>query len=223
MKRLKLEMLQRNSGDMTILEKSSLNKWRGNKMKKISACLILFVLLLLPLQLKAADRYEIDPSHSTLIFKVKHLNTSYFYGRFNDITGSIVADAKNPANSSVITTVKTESIDTNDEKRDKHLRNPDFFNASQFPEIRFRSEKIEQLRDGTYMVSGKLLLHGIEKSLQVKMTKTGEGKDPWGNYRMGLHTSFKIKRSDFGMKYMLDGIGDEVELSLGIEAIRKES
>lgn len=192
-------------------------------MKKIAIFSIFISLFLFPFFAEAADRYEIDPAHSTLIFKVKHLNTSYFYGRFNEISGGITADANNPANSAISATVKAESLDTNNQKRDKHLRSPDFFNVKQFPEIKFKSEGMEQLSDGSFMVSGKLFLHGIEKPLQIKMEKTGEGKDPWGNYRMGFQTSFKIKRSDYGMKYMLDGIGDEVEVFLGIEAIRKES
>lgn len=192
-------------------------------MKKIIIFSVMSLLFLFPLFAEAADTYEIDPVHSTMVFKIKHLNTAYFYGRFNEVKGSITADKDNPAKSRVSAAVKAESLDTDNEKRDKHLKSPDFFNVKQFPEIKFESNTVKHTGGDTYMVSGKLSLHGVEKPLQVEFTKTGEGKDPWGSYRMGFHTSFKIKRSDFGMKFMLDGISDEVELFIGIEAIRKES
>ncbi len=168
---------------------------------------------------RAADNYEVDSAHSMLVFKVDHMGYSFSYGRFNDISGSFSIDEANPANSSVTMTVQAGSIDTNSEQRDRHLKGPDFLNAGQFPEIRFRSKKVEKSGDD-YKVSGDFTLRGITKPLTVNLTRRKTGADPWGNHRTGFNASFTIRRTDFGVNYNPQAIGDEVELMVAIEGIR---
>ena len=174
-----------------------------------------------PAIVRAADTYKIDSSHSNVVFRVKHLNVAYFYGRFNETSGICVFDEKDPSNSRIEVTVKADSIDTKDEKRDRHLKSPDFFNAKQFPELKFVSTQIKPVGKNELEVTGDFTLHGVTKPITVKVERTGSGPDPWGGHRTGFETTFTIKRSDYGMDYMLKGLGDEVKLMIGIEAVRR--
>ena len=172
-------------------------------------------------QARAAETYEIDAAHFTVIFKVRHLGVSNAYGRFNDFSGTIVADAGHPEKSSVEVTIKADSVDTANEKRDKHLRNQDFFNTKQFPVIIFKSTKVEKTGDKTGKATGDLFLHGVTRTVTVDLTFIGSGKDPWGGHRAGFEAAFAIKRSDYGMKYLLEGVGDEVHIIVSLEGTRK--
>jgi polyisoprenoid-binding protein YceI len=166
-----------------------------------------------------AAAYVVDPVHSSVIFRVHHFGAGYFYGRFDDVSGKVVLDDQDPAKSSVDVEIKAESIDTNNAKRDGHLRSPDFFNAKQFPTISFKSERVRKSGEEGYEVEGKLTLHGETRPLAATFTRTGTGKGPDGKVRAGGETTFTVKRSDFGMKYMPEGIGDEVRLTVSLEAI----
>lgn len=181
----------------------------------------LFLVLGLGPWAMAADNYKIDSVHSFAVFKIKHFNVSYAYGRFNDISGSFALDEVDPGASSVQIEIKAGSIDTHVAKRDQHLKSPDFFNAKQFPVITFQSRQVKKAGAGTYEVSGNLNMHGVTRSLTMTMHQVGAGKDPRGIYRTGFDTSFTIKRSEYGMKYMLGGLGDDVILMFGIEGIRQ--
>jgi polyisoprenoid-binding protein YceI len=169
----------------------------------------------------AADVYKVDPVHSAISFKIKHLGISYVRGRFNNAAGTITFDPKVPAKSSVEISVKVDDIDTFNAKRDKHLRSPDFFHAKKYPLITFRSETVKSAGEGTYEVGGQLSFHGVTRPLTVQVTHIGSVKDPWGGYRAGFETEFKVKRSDFGMTKLMNSAGDEVHLSINIEGIRK--
>ena len=169
----------------------------------------------------ANDLYVIDKGHSTLQFKISHLGVSYTYGRFNDFNGTFKYSKDNPSGCAVEIDVATDSIDSNDEGRDKHLRNPDFFNCEKFPSMSFKSTKVE-MSGAEYRVTGDFTLLGVTKPITIRMKKIGEGKDPWGNYRMGFDGSVMIKRSEFGMNSMIPNIGDEVYLTLGIEGIKHD-
>ncbi len=169
-----------------------------------------------------ADDYKIDPVHSVAIFRVKHLKVSYTYGRFNKITGTFSLDEKKPENTKIEVTVAVGSLDTNDPKRDGHLKGPDFFNVKQFPKATFKSKAVKKVGKNLYEVKGDFTLHGVTKEITVKITQTGEGKDPWGGYRAGAELTFTIKRSDFGMNYMQGPVGEDVRLIVSIEGIRKK-
>ena len=170
---------------------------------------------------EAAETWKIDPVHSQVIFAVSHLGVSMNYGRFNDISGTVVLDEENPENNSVEIEIKAASVDTASEKRDEHLRGPDFFNAKQFPVIRFESTSMEKTGDSTYAVEGQLTMHGKTRPLSFSFDRMGTGQDPRGRTVTGGTTSFTIERSEFGVDYGIGGIGDEVELMINIEAIKQ--
>ncbi|RMG17909.1 MAG: hypothetical protein D6731_03205 [Planctomycetota bacterium] len=170
-----------------------------------------------------AETYGIDPVHSTIIFRIKHLGVSYLYGRFNKVQGTLFLDDEDPSKSKISVEVTAASVDTGNQKRDDHLRGPDFFNVKQFPKITFKSTKVKKTGEAIYEVTGNLSLHGKTKQITVRATRVGTGPDPWGGHRTGFELVFRVKRSDFGMNYMQGekGIGDEVRLIVGIEAVRK--
>lgn len=169
----------------------------------------------------AAETYAVDPVHSSVIFRINHLGISYFYGRFNDIAGTFVIDDEDIGAGSADITIKVESLDTHDVKRNGHILGPDFFNAKSFPVITFKSSAIKNIDEKRVEVTGDLTLHGVKKPVKVEMMRIGSGKDPWGGFRSGYEGTLVIKRSDFGMKFMLEGIGDEVTIILSIEGVRK--
>jgi polyisoprenoid-binding protein YceI len=169
----------------------------------------------------AVETYAVDLEHSSITFRIKHLGITYVYGRFNDMSGVLKIDDQTPANSFVQISAKTESVDTNVPKRDDHLRSPDFFDAKKFPTISFTSKSFKRLDEDKYEVAGDLNLHGITRPLTVTVQHTGSGNDPWGGYRTGYETTFTIKRSDFGMTTMLNGVGDDVRITVSVEGIRK--
>ncbi len=178
------------------------------------------LLLVFSFQAVAAETYKVDPVHSMTVFRIKHL-VSYSYGRFNDLSGTFNIDTETPAKSSVELEVKIESVDTFNEKRDQHLKSPDFFNAKQFPVITFKSKAVKKINEDTYEVTGDLSLHGVTRPLTLKVQQTGAGKDPWGGYRIGFETTFTLKRSEFGITFMPDVVGDEVRMTVSIEGIRQ--
>ncbi len=169
----------------------------------------------------AAETYKLDPWHTSIVFRVKHMGIAYIYGRFNGPTGSFVFDESSPSKSTVEVQVETKNVDTAVEKRDTHLKSPDFFNAAEYPIVSFKSKSVKKLKEAIYEVSGDLILLGKTRPITVKVHATGAGKDPWGNFRRGYETSFSIKRSDFGMDFMMGSVSDEVNLTVSVEGIRQ--
>jgi polyisoprenoid-binding protein YceI len=170
--------------------------------------------------LHAADTFKIDPVHSSVIFSIKHLGVADFYGRFNDVSGTVVFDQADPSKSSVEVTVPVESVDSHNDKRNQQLKSPDFFNAKQFPVIVFKSKSVEASGDN-YKVTGDLMLHGVTKPLTLEIKKGAEGKGMQGEIRGGGETQFTIKRSDFGMNFMQGPLGDEVNVILSLEGVKQ--
>jgi polyisoprenoid-binding protein YceI len=173
-------------------------------------------------KLSAPVRYSVDPVHSSILFRCKHNNASYFYGRMNSFSGTIVLDEQNISNSSVTVEVDANSVDTKQEKRDDHLRSPDFFNARQFPKISFRSKSVRRLADGTLEVRGDFTLRGVTRELTLKVHITGKGRTPQGKEVIGFHTVFTIQRSDFNVRYGLgQGLDNDVQITVSLEAVRQ--
>lgn len=168
----------------------------------------------------AADTYKIDPEHGTVIYRVSHFNLGNAYGRFNKPTGTVVLDPADPTKSSFTFEVKTDNIDTANEKRDQHLKSPDFFNAKQFPTITFKSTAVKSAGDNKFEVTGDLTLHGVTKSITVPIIKTGEADTKMMGYRTGWEATADIKRSDFGMQGMIGPVGDDVHLVISFEAVK---
>ena len=187
----------------------------------IQTAIVSSIFFLVSGSIAATENFGVDPVHSSIVFRVKHLGISYVYGRFHNPQGAIQFDEKEPSKGFLEVQVKAAEINTDNKDRDKHLRSPDFFDVTKYPTISFKSKSIKKLDDETYEVVGDLNLHGITRSITIKLLRTGSGDDPWGGYRVGAETTFTVKRSDFGMTTMLGIVGDEVRLTISIEAIRK--
>ncbi|MDF1701929.1 MAG: YceI family protein [Planctomycetota bacterium] len=170
----------------------------------------------------AGEHYKLDKGHSALLFKIKHLGVSYTHGRFNDFNGFFVVDDENLKNAKIEIDIDASSIDSNDKERDDHLRGADYFNVEKHPSIGFESTSITMASKGVYRVTGNFTLLGVTKEVTFRMSKIGEGDDPWGGHRIGYEGQLVIKRSEFGMTAMLKGIGDNVYITLGVEGIRKQ-
>ena len=165
------------------------------------------------------DTYTVDKVHSSVIFKVTHMNVANFYGRFNDVSGTIAIDAKNPAASSVEIAIDADSIDTHNDGRDKHLKTADFFSVKEFPKISFKSKSVKKVDDHNYEIAGDLTMRGVTKPLTAKATQTGTGKDPRsGAQSIGFETTFTVKRSEFGIKYGPGALGEDVQVTVSLEA-----
>jgi polyisoprenoid-binding protein YceI len=168
-----------------------------------------------------AEQFNVDTGHSTVLFRIMHMGVSYSWGRFDNITGTVDLDEKDPAKNAFDIAIGTDSVNTGIAKRDQHLQGPDFFNARQFPKITFKSESVRPKANDTYEVVGKLTLHGVTRPLTVTLKKVGAGNGPMGGQIIGIDTGFTIKRTDFDMKNMLEGVGDEVLLIVSLEAGHK--
>lgn len=177
----------------------------------------------------AASDWVIDGAHSHVGFKVRHMSVSWTRGEFGKVDGTITLDEKNLTKSSVDVTIDLGSVDTENAKRDEHLRSPDFFDTAQFPTMTFKSTKVSKAKNDAFTVTGDLTLHGVTKSVTLDV----EGgltpvNDPWGNTKLGFTATTKIDRKDFGLTWSktLDGgglvVGDEVRIELEIELNQKK-
>jgi polyisoprenoid-binding protein YceI len=171
----------------------------------------------------AADTYQLDKSHTTVGFQVRHLVTNVG-GKFQDFSGTIKVDRVKPENSSVEFTIQAASINTNEPKRDEHLKSPDFFDVANQPTITFKSTSVKPTGKDAYEVTGNLTLRGVTKQITLPVTFLGEGKDPWGNEKMGFELSTTLNRKDYGINWnkALDQggflVGDEVKVQISVEA-----
>ena len=164
--------------------------------------------------------YTIDPSHSFIEFRTKHLGFSWLSGRFNSFEGSMAYDpTAGPDAQSVEITIDAASLDTNHEERDENLRSADFFDVETYPEISFVSTGYDgDAAGGT--LTGELTLLGVTKEIAFEVKKIGEGKDFWDDYRAGFEGRYVLTRSDFGMDYDLGPSAEQVEIDLWIEAVK---
>jgi polyisoprenoid-binding protein YceI len=175
-----------------------------------------------------AEVYEIDQAHSSVNFKIKHL-FSHVNGSFNDFSGTIDYDPAAPETWKTEAVIQAASIDTNNEKRDTHLRTADFFDVEKYPTLTFKSTKVEKTGENTAKVEGLLSIHGVEKPVVLDAQIHGTGKDPWGNAKAGFSATTKINRKDFGITWnqaLETGgvlLGEEVEITLEIEADVKQA
>ena len=187
--------------------------------------ILLSTLMLLPgLALSAAENYKIDSAHTYPYFSISHLGFSTMHGRFNTTTGSITMDKANKTGS-VNITIDAASIDTSHKKRDDHLRSPDFLNVIEFPEITYKSSKVTIKADDSAVVEGQLTIMGTSKPVTLQVSRISCGIHPFDptkkKFVCGFDATAKIMRSDFGVKFGLPKIGDEMNLVFEVEGIRQ--
>ncbi len=174
--------------------------------------------------------YTIDPAHSSAQFVVRHMMITNVRGGFSSVKGTVEFDSANPTDSSVDVVIDANTIKTMDEQRDAHLKSADFLDTEKYPTITFKSTKIAVGGDGEASVSGDLTIHGVTKPVTLKVEgPTPEGKDPWGNIRIGASATTKIKRSDFGLTWnaaLETGgimVADELKIELDVQMIKAAS
>lgn len=172
--------------------------------------------------------YNIDPSHSSAHFKVRHLMIAWVRGEFTKVGGTITIHEADHTASSVTAEIDVSSISTREPDRDKHLLSPDFLDAANHPTIKFQSTKIVHEGKDEYHVAGDLTIRGVSRPVVLEVDSvTPEIKDPWGFFRRGLAATTKISRKEFGVAFnqLLETggvmIGDEVEISIEAELVRK--
>lgn len=172
--------------------------------------------------------YQIDPAHSTVSFTIKHMMIAKVHGGFEKLSGKLVYDAANPAQSSIEVEIDAASINTRESQRDAHLKSADFFDVEKFPTLSFKSTKIEANGDGELKLTGDLTIHGVTNSVILAVEgPTAEMKDPWGNLKIGASATTKIKRKDFGLTWnaALEAggflVGDDVTISLDVQFIKQ--
>lgn len=177
--------------------------------------------------LAAPSTYDIDSSHSSAQFSVRHLMISNVKGEFTKVTGTVTYDVGNLSVSRVDVVIDARSINTRDEKRDGHLKSADFFDTAKFPALTFKSKEFRK-SNGKLQIRGDLTMHGVTREVVLDVTgPTAEVKDPWGNIRVGATATAKVNRKDWGLawnKALETGgvmVGEEVTITLDIEATKK--
>ncbi len=189
--------------------------------------LLAFLLAAASAPLFASDTYTIDKNHSDTSFQIRHFATKV-RGGFTDFEGVIQADPAQPALSSVTFKIKSGSIDTRNENRDKHLKSPDFFDAEKCPDISFESSKVTPAGKDQYEVAGTLTMHCVAKPVTIPVTFLGVARDPGGNERASFEVVTRLNRKDFGINWnkTLDSGGlmlsDEVNVEINLETVKKK-
>jgi polyisoprenoid-binding protein YceI len=187
----------------------------------------LLALALPGLALAQASSWKIDPSHTQSTFAVRHLVISTVRGEFRATNGIVKLDEKDPTKSQVEATIDVGTINTREEKRDEHLKSPDFFEAQKYPTITFKSTKIQKEGGDKYKVTGDLTMRGVTKPVTLDAELTKEIKDPWGNTRRGIHATTKLNRQDYGLKWSKTVeagpvVADEVAVEINGELIKEQ-
>lgn len=174
-------------------------------------------------------KYQIDPSHSSASFSIKHMMIAKVHGAFDRLKGELTFDPKTPSQSQISVEIEAASINTGEPKRDEHLRSADFFDVSQFPLLTFKSTSIEVVGSSEGLkVIGDLTIHGVTKAITLEVEgPSAELKDPWGNLRIGASAKTKIKRKDFGLTWnsALEAggflVGDDVQIELDVQFVKQ--
>lgn len=176
----------------------------------------------------AVTTWQIDPTHSEVGFSVKHLMISTVRGRFSGVKGSVFLDSDDISRSSVEVEIDATTIDTREEKRDGHLRSPDFFDVEKFPKITFRSRRIEPVGGDRYRVTGDLTIRDVTREVILEATDEGRGRDPWGGERAGFTATGKIDRREFGLTWnqaLETGgvlVSNDIKLSIEAQAVKAQ-
>lgn len=172
--------------------------------------------------------YSIDNAHSDIGFSVRHMVFAKVRGHFDKWTANLTFDGVDPAKSAVEVDVDASSVDTREEKRDTHLKSPDFLDVAKFPRLTYKSQSVARASDGHYKVTGALTIRDVTREVVLDVEETGRGKDPWGNARVGFLAKTTIARTDFGLVWnqALEAggllVGEKVEIEIDVQAVEKK-
>ena len=175
----------------------------------------------------ATTKWTLDPTHSELGFKVKHLMISNVSGSFKEFTAEMETEGTDFAKANISLTAQMSSISTNNLQRDTHLRTSDFFDAENYPDLTFTSTRIEKIDDDNYSLHGNLTLKGVTNPVKLAVEVSGVTKDPWGGERVGYTVTGKLNRKDWGVNYnaLLEtggvALGEEVRISAEIQMVKQ--
>jgi polyisoprenoid-binding protein YceI len=197
-------------------------------MKSVISKTAIAIAMLIALPVLAhADTWQIDPAHTNVEFTVRHMMISNVKGQFQKTSGTITINGSDPASATIDATIDASSVDTRVERRDTHLKSPDFLDVAKYPTITFKSTKVEAAGPGKFKVTGDLTLHGVTKPVVLDVESSGAPVKVMGGLHAGASATTKINRSDFGLtwnKALETGgvvVGDEVAISIDVEAIKK--
>lgn len=195
-------------------------------MKAMLQTALVFCIAMLAASTQAAEQtFNFDTAHSTVVFRVSHNGLASVFGRFGTVSGSVSMDPENIAGAAISASLDSATLATNNERRDKHLKSPDFFNAGEFPTVEFKSTGLDIADGKSGTMTGELTLLGVTKPITLNVTVNHSGPHPdpreGGVAAVGVSANGKVTRSDFGMTGFLPGVGDEVELWIEVEAAAK--
>lgn len=172
-------------------------------------------------------RWEIDSSHSGIHFSVRHMVVAKVRGQFTRWSGELLIGERDMGESTVEVVIDASSINTGVENRDAHLRSADFLDADQYPEITFKSKRVEQRNRNELRLTGDLTIRGVTREVVLEVENPGRTKDPWGNERAGFTAKGTINREDFGLMWnqVLETggvlVGERIEIEIEVEAVRQ--
>lgn len=172
--------------------------------------------------------YQLDPSHSTASFSIKHMMIAKVHGGFEKLSGTLAFDPDNLATTKLDVNIEAASINTREPQRDNHLKSADFFDVEKYPNLTFKSTRIEG-KDGEYKILGDLTIHGVTQAVTLEVEGLNEEiKDPWGNIKIGASGKTKIKRKDFGLTWnaALEAggllVGDDVNINVEVQFVKAQ-
>ena len=173
---------------------------------------------------QASTTFTVDSGHSTLTYRVRHMNVAYFHGRIHKPAGSFTIDDADLAGSSVHITAEIANMDSGSDGRNSFLTGPQLFNAAEFPTLEFHSTSIRKISDATYEATGVFKMHGVTKSITIPLAEYTTLQTERMGHRGGFECIFTVKQSDYGMNYAIErgGLGDEVRITVAIEGVVKE-
>lgn len=193
-----------------------------NRLMRAAVTTVVLTLLLVPAA--AAAAWDIDSSHASAGFSVKHLMITNVRGKFGGVKGTAEWDGKDPATLKIDASIDVSTVDTGEPKRDEHLKSPDFFDVAKFPTMTFKSKSAASAGNGHIKVVGDLTIRGKTKEVTLDVEgPTAEIKDPWGNTKIGASATTKVNRQDFGVSWnkSLDAggvvVGDDVNVIIDLE------
>jgi len=170
----------------------------------------------------ATLRFKVDPDRSVITFRVRELGITWVRGKFRPVSGHIILEDDSSRLTEIDIRVRVAGVDTGNMERDRYLKGPEFFHSDAFPWIRFKSSSIDRIDRHQFRIRGDLSFHGITRRIQIEATQTGAQADSKWERRSVFHTVFTVRRSEYGMKPIMGGLGDKVELTVNVAGTHKK-